>query len=205
MTMTASPMRSFLSVPFAGIVTFALFWAMASLIAISSGPQVTAPSSPAIEFIRLQKEDSPIKTKTPPQKMVPPAQPPVPPMETISHTPGAQTIGIPVPSMDQEVAIKREGLGVGSDGDVMPISTVAPQYPRKALSRGIEGWVQISFTISKFGTVVNPRVVDADPTRIFDRAALKAIAQWKYKPKIENGVAVERHDMNTVISFELDK
>ena len=69
---------------------------------------------------------------------------------------------------------------------------INPDYPPRALSRGLEGWVQVQFTITATGTVANAVVVNAEPKNIFDDAALKAIARWRYNPKVDGGVAVER-------------
>ena len=55
------------------------------------------------------------------------------------------------------------------------------------------------------GTVKDPVVVDAMPKNIFDDAALKAIARWRYNPKVENGVAVERVGVQTIIRFQLEQ
>ena len=69
--------------------------------------------------------------------------------------------------------------------------------------RGIEGWVAVEFTISKLGTVKNPRVIGSHPSSIFDRAALKAIRKWKYNPKIEDGEPVERPGVKVKLTFDL--
>ena len=55
------------------------------------------------------------------------------------------------------------------------------------------------------GTVKDPIVVDAMPKSVFDDAALKAIARWRYNPKVENGVAVERVGVQTRIVFQLEQ
>ena len=80
----------------------------------------------------------------------------------------------------------------GEDRDAIPIVRVAPEYPPRAIARGIEGWVQVQFTVTTIGTVKDAIVVAAEPRKTFDDAALKAIARWRYNPKVENGVAVER-------------
>jgi protein TonB len=46
-------------------------------------------------------------------------------------------------------------------------------------------------------------VVDSEPPRVFDRAALRAVARWKYRPKVEDGAAVVRHGVMVVLTFEL--
>ena len=61
------------------------------------------------------------------------------------------------------------------------------------------------FTISAAGTVKDAAVVASEPGTIFDRAALKAIRKWKYNPKIEDGVAVERSGVPVRLKFVLDK
>jgi protein TonB len=43
------------------------------------------------------------------------------------------------------------------------------------------------------------------PKNVFDDAALKAIARWRYNPKIEGGVAVERVGVRTIIRFVLEQ
>jgi outer membrane biosynthesis protein TonB len=40
---------------------------------------------------------------------------------------------------------------------------------------------------------------------LFDEAALRSIARWRYNPKIEGGVAVERIGVQTVIRFMLEE
>ena len=96
-------------------------------------------------------------------------------------------------------------MTAGSDRDVIPLVRVPPDYPPRALARGLEGWVQVRFTITPTGTVKDPTVVNADPKQIFDDAALKAIARWRYNPRVEGGVAVERVGVETIIRFQLEK
>ena len=62
----------------------------------------------------------------------------------------------------------------------------------------------LEFTITETGTVRNPKVVDAKPKRIFDRAAIQAIRKWKYRPRVIDGVAVERTE-EVKLTFDLDE
>jgi protein TonB len=96
-------------------------------------------------------------------------------------------------------------MSAGSDRDVIPLVRINPDYPPRALSRGLEGWVQVQFTITATGTVKDAIVVTAEPRNIFDDAALKAIARWRYNPKVENGTAVERVGVQTIIRFQLEQ
>ena len=76
---------------------------------------------------------------------------------------------------------------------------------RTARERGIEGWVQVQFTITPAGTVADQKVVDADPKGLFERAALDAIGRWKYNPKVVDGRAMERRGVMVVLTFKLEK
>jgi protein TonB len=109
------------------------------------------------------------------------------------------------PTINTAGAISGMDLSAGSDTDVIPLVRIAPEYPARALSRGIEGWVQVQFTITATGAVKDAVVVAADPPRMFDEAALRSIARWRYNPKIEGGVAVERIGVQTVLRFVLEE
>lgn len=58
---------------------------------------------------------------------------------------------------------------------------VNPEYPRRALRSGREGYVVVEFNVTPEGEVVNPVVIESSPKNLFERAALKAIKQWQYK------------------------
>jgi protein TonB len=86
--------------------------------------------------------------------------------------------------------------------EVVALLKTAPKYPRKAARSGKQGWVKIEFTITAQGEVVDPKVIASKPRRIFDRAAFKAIKQWRFKPKMVDGKAVPRRAVQ-VIEFKL--
>lgn len=66
------------------------------------------------------------------------------------------------------------------------IKMVQPEYPQEAVMRGIEGWVDVSLEVNAAGDVIAPRVENTSRGRIFNRAALTAIQQWKYEPRTGN-------------------
>lgn len=69
---------------------------------------------------------------------------------------------------------------------------VAPKYPYAAERRGISGWVDVVFTVDIDGTVRDAAVRNADPTDVFDGAAISAVEDWEFEPIIENGVAIQK-------------
>ena len=158
-----------------------------------------------IEFTR-QRVDTPLENKRDPKIVRPP-----PPVVPTPHDP--KVIGEPG-GVDPTVFVRTRielpksgrggGMG-GVDSDVIPVVRVPPDYPARAQARGIEGWVQIQFAVTSIGTVRDPVVVAAEPHGIFEEAALKAIERWRYNPRIDGGVAVERVGLQTVIRFELQK
>jgi protein TonB len=80
------------------------------------------------------------------------------------------------------------------------VKRVSPDYPAQARQLRIEGMVQLEATISKDGNVTNLKVVSGHP--ILARAAVEAVKQWKYKPYLLNGSAVEI-DTQIVVNFKL--
>ena len=78
-----------------------------------------------------------------------------------------------------------------SVADLQPLLRVPPQYPGLALRRRLEGSVTVRFTVTQEGSVTSPEVVTSDPPGVFDRAALDAIVQWKFQPRLEDGHAVQ--------------
>ncbi|MEM1152859.1 MAG: energy transducer TonB [Pseudomonadota bacterium] len=94
--------------------------------------------------------------------------------------------------------------GSGSS-TIVPIFRVAPDYPVSAIRRGIQGYVDLLFDINASGKTENIRVIASEPSGIFDRAALRALAKWKYKVPEVDGAAVGQRDMTTRIRFEMEK
>ena len=84
-----------------------------------------------------------------------------------------------------------------------PIVKVAPSYPASALARNVEGHVLLEFAVTTTGAVRDPVVLEAEPPGVFDRAALDAVAKFRYKPTVMDGEAVEVTGVRNRITFEL--
>lgn len=209
-------MRYLLASGAAGIMSFMLFALMQHLI--SGRPSILhgAANQSAITFIRLQYDtDESLKKRTLPKKPEIPQTPPQPQKPKITNTQPptpALAMAAPKPTVNKllggpfagTVGNMSTDTSVSGDAEVMPLVRVAPRYPRKAAMRGIEGWVKVEFTILEDGTVADAKVVDAQPRRIFNREAVRAVLRWKFKPQIVDGKQVRRQATQT-ISFKLDK
>jgi periplasmic protein TonB len=62
------------------------------------------------------------------------------------------------------------------------ITRPTPAYPFGALTHGIEGSVLLEYSVDARGRVVAPRVLEANPPGVFERAALNALSRWRYQP-----------------------
>jgi len=96
------------------------------------------------------------------------------------------------------------GFQMGIDRDAIPLVRVNPTYPPREQARGIEGWVIVQFNVTAAGTVRDATVVDSEPKAVFDAAALEAIGRWRYNPRVDRGIAVERVGLQTMIRFALE-
>ena len=83
------------------------------------------------------------------------------------------------------------------------VSGPDPVYPPDARSAGIEGQVTVRYDVGIEGTVVNLRVVEAEPDGVFDQAALKAVAQWRFRPPVVDGRNVALRDRVSTLEFLL--
>jgi TonB family protein len=73
--------------------------------------------------------------------------------------------------------------------------TVNPVYPEAARKRGVEGWVEMAFTVTPEGKVEDVEVRNSSPADIFDEAATRAIRQWRFEPVERNGQKVPQRAM----------
>ena len=76
------------------------------------------------------------------------------------------------------------------------LDKVQPSYPEQALKAGLQGVVVLQAWIGKDGSIRDLKLVDG--SLLLGQAAVKAVRQWRYKPYLRNGVAVEAETYVTV-------
>ncbi len=183
-------------------VALMLFWVMHTLISGTSNIKRSDDSAVRLDFIKVDQDElENVKKRTPPPEPEPPEKPPPPPKITVDN-PDQPARNMPKIDMPRISLGLTSGSGpylgrwsagdAGAEGDIIPIVRIEPQFPREALLKGINGWVEVEFTIEPDGSVSNPKVIDSQPPRIFDRNALRAIYKWKFKPRIVDGKPVAR-------------
>jgi TonB family protein len=70
------------------------------------------------------------------------------------------------------------------------VKSVQPSYPPKAEKTGVEGWVELDFTVTETGTVQDVAVDAAKPPGVFEAAATAALLQWRFKPLVRDAKTV---------------
>lgn len=190
----------------ATLVTLALYFLMMSLISTARQALNDDNERYVVDFVRLKQEET-VKTKErkpekPPKPQEPPPKTTTPELQAPSLVQNAISIAdVPI---DNTLDIAT-GFGLGAaDGDFLPIVKVQPIYPRRALSRGIEGYVILEFTVTKNGSVKDPVVIEANPERIFNSAAMKAALKFKYKPRIVDGEPVDVAGVQNKLTFQIE-
>ncbi|MEM8982316.1 MAG: energy transducer TonB [Pseudomonadota bacterium] len=187
-------------------VTIGLLWLMQFLIASGEDAIVKKEERHFLDFVRVKQQEITNVEEPKPEKPPKPEQPPpdIPPPSQDNLNPNAQTVSVAPPSLAGGTDIAGPGALSYSDGEYLPIVRVAPIYPNRALSRGLEGYVDLMFVVTSAGTVRDP-VVTFSTSSLFERAAKKAVLKFKYKPRIVDGTAVEVEGVETRIRFELEK
>ncbi|MBM4385928.1 MAG: TonB family protein [Deltaproteobacteria bacterium] len=160
-----------------------------------------------VEFTRLRRDTETASRRASKAKRDrPDIAPQAPKMNFASSSASTDAVAMLTPEVNARAAMTKMTVNVGgSDRDIMPLVRINPDYPPRAQSRGIEGWVLVQFTITAAGTVRDAKVVDASPRGYFEEAALKAIARWRYNPKVQEGVAVERVGVRVRLSFNMER
>lgn len=76
-------------------------------------------------------------------------------------------------------------------------------YPVQARAAGVEGRVVVRYDITREGRVVNAAVVSAEPTGVFEDAALAAVRSWRFRPAVAQGEAVPAPGRRSEVTFRL--
>lgn len=87
--------------------------------------------------------------------------------------------------------------------EATPVFRVNPVYPHGPLQRGIEGFVDLGFDIDEKGATQNITVIAAQPERVFNKAAIKAVSKWRYEPRVIDGEGVYQSGLSTRIRFTI--
>jgi protein TonB len=76
------------------------------------------------------------------------------------------------------------------------VAKVLPSYPQQALRAGIQGIVVLQAWIARDGSIRDLKLINGP--LLLGQSAVQAVRQWRYKPYLRNGVAVEAQTYVTV-------
>ena len=76
------------------------------------------------------------------------------------------------------------------------LDRVQPSYPKQALQAGLQGPVVLQAWIAKDGTIRELKLIRG--SLLLGEAAYEAVKQWRYKPYVQNGHAVEAQTYVTI-------
>ncbi|TMM46815.1 energy transducer TonB [Colwellia ponticola] len=199
--------RFLVSILLGAVVTFGLFSFMAFLV--SSGDRNKEDQQ---ENIIVEVNTTPPKSAAEQRRRVPPPPPPPPKTPPKQQTPEPEAsnntagLNFNMPGIKMAGAstgLSAPGAGLGRDGDATPIVRIEPKYPIQAARDGKEGYVILSFTINEIGGVEDVDVIEADPRRVFDKEAKRALRKWKYKPKVVDGKAMRQPGLTVQLDFKM--
>ena len=112
-------------------------------------------------------------------------------------------------SMAAPVVGSNLNVGLGSfsrDSDYIPVYVPQPQYPRRAQTRGKEGYAVVEVIITTTGGVRDPKLLEELPEGWgFGRAAVKAATKLKYNPRVIDGVGQEVPNVLYKFTFNMSK
>lgn len=187
-------------------VSLMLFFGMHLMVSPQGDVQRQDSRQAVIDFVRLKK-DSRTQLKERRKKEPPkPKKPQMPDTAVSNQQPMAmQSIPFTAPSIAADLGVSSQsflgdatvGMGFG-DSDVIPLVRMDATYPRKALSRKIEGYVTARLSINPQGTVDDVDVLDAKPRGVFEREAVKALYKYKFRPKMVDGKPIEQQAVQTI-------
>jgi protein TonB len=192
-------MRQVVSLAAGCITALLLFLLMHHLVGTRQGTVSATEAGEALVLLRVKPDERVISK--PPRETEPPKPLPRPPATPTAETPdpaepwrGPVTFAFPeLPGSGGAVWTGPGSQGGGPpDGAAVAVVRIEPQWPRQAALAGIEGWVEVAFTIRADGSVADVVVIAAEPQRVFDQSAVHAVRKWRFKPRVVDGRAVEQ-------------
>lgn len=202
---SGSLIRPLVSLVVAFFVTICLFWIMQHLIETADRSLESKGPATVLEFVRVERDEfvhvHVKKPEAPPKPDVQPPQPPAPRLDN----PNPTSVEVAVAPVPVDAKVKFTGnYNLGAEGDYLPIVKVAPIYPNRALTRGLEGYCVVEYTVTHLGTIKDPAVVrDQCSSTLFYDASINAALKFKYKPRFVGGEAVEVTGVQNKFTFEI--
>ena len=186
------------------VMTFALLWLMQFLITSGKDALTDAGDFRIADFIRVRPDETvEQKDRKPPKPPEVEEKPPeMPPPDMDNMDPNAPQVNLGRINMNMNIGIG--GASFNVDGEYLPIVRVEPLYPRRAQSRGLEGYCDMEFTVTKTGEVVDAVALECSSS-VFQSTSEKAVLKWKYKARIVNGEPIDSPGVITRLTYKFEE
>ena len=186
-------------------ITFGLVFVMFKLIDSGNKDMDEEKAIKIPDFLHVERELTENVKKTEVEKPDEPETPPPDiPEDQIEFEVPDNAVSMAAPKVSTSL---NASLGTfARDSDYIPVYVPQPQYPRRAQSRGKEGYAVIEVIITTTGGVRDPKLLEEDPEGWgFGRAAMKAALKLKYNPRVVDGVGQEVPNVLYKFTFNMAK
>lgn len=187
-------------------VTFGLLALMDLLIRVSDTGPAETKTIKIEDFVEVKRDVTENVKKSEVEKPEDPAEPPpdLPDVDVDFDVPDdAVAIAAPKVGGNLEVGL---GGGFARDSDYIPVYVPQPNYPRRAQTRGKEGYAVVQVIITTTGGVRDPVLIEENPEGWgFGNAAIRAADKLKYNPRVVDGVAQEVPGVLYKFTFQMAK
>jgi periplasmic protein TonB len=192
-----------LSIILGSAVTFVLLFLMQTMVASDRAGDRYVMRHEITRLTRVERDgEVEALAERPPRPPAPERPPERPSFDLESAAGGSLGVSVNEPTISTDVSVSANRL-VASDGEYLPIVTVAPSYPRRALASRLEGYVLVEFIVTTNGTVRDVIVLESSAS-IFEDAAVEAALKFKFKPRVVDGEPVEVRGVKNRIVFKLE-
>jgi protein TonB len=156
------------------------------------------------DFLHVERDRTENSKMTEVDKPDEPEEMPDIPEEQIEFEAPENVVNMAAPKAGGGLSIGNSGFA--RDSDYIPVYVPQPQYPRRAQTRGKEGYAVVQVIITTVGGVRDPVMVEEYPEGWgFGRSAVKAAKKLKYNPRVVDGVAEEVPNVLYKFTFQMAK
>lgn len=198
------PVLHRIALPFVNalFITAALFVFMYSLIYIEEAELRPRTLLPRVDFTHIPEDNPPEFSIDKPKQ--PTKIEPQPVVDRVVDLIDDGKVDISI-GPDYKPPIIRGGGSVPIDNQLVISIGFPPEYPTRQLTKGVEGFAVVGFSVNAAGSVFDAYILESEPKGVFDRASLKAINKFKYKARKVNGRPVSTDGQRYMFTFKIDK
>ena len=174
---------------------------MSALIDFGHAVEIEPRERDELIFLREVREPPPPPEEPPPARL--PEPPPTPrtilPADESAAAPVRIALATPSPSGTWEGKV----TVAANDGPLVAVLRVQPNYPARAVTQGLEGFVVVEFTVTPDGSTADHRVIESSHG-LFESAAIRAAERFRFRPRVIDGVPVATRGVRNLFRFEME-